>query len=97
MQGLVGLLRAVVGTALVEVAVDELPVQGGPAAVEHPVDEPRRRVGGVRGVAGVGLELGADVLVLAELGLGHVVPQAARRAVAAREGVVEQLQRVEGA
>ena len=88
MQGLAGLLRAVVGAARPQVVVVEVPDHRGPRVVEHPLDDARGRVL----VAAEGLEHRALALVGQGLRLAGVVLGAGRLPVTALERAREELE-----
>jgi len=94
-QRLVGALNAVEAGAGAQVVIVEVPDEGWPAVVEHPLDD----AGGFALAAAEGLEHGALALVGAGLGLPDEVAQRRRRAIAGGEGglIAVQVQEVAAA
>src|SRR6202795_671008 len=82
-----GLFGAEIAAGGNEIVVVEMPDERGPRVVEHPLDD----AGGDIFVAGVGFEHGALVVVGHGLGFALEVVERAGRAVAAGEGVAEDV------
>ncbi len=89
MERLTGFFHAVVAAGGLEKIVPEVPDEGGPGVVEHPLDDAR---GGRVFIARISLEHGALGIVGHGLGFAFVVVEIARRAVDSIHGVVEMLE-----